>query len=164
MSKPFKSEILFTTLAIAAGTFLLGFLSWRFRATDPLWAIISFVLVYDPDMRSAFSSGFSRLVHTLLGVLIALAAIYVFGLHKWLLPLSLGISALICGVFLHFHTAWRVVLVTVALIIGASLLQPTAGLDIAISRAVEVSAGSLLAIIFSSLASHLRPQGDEEKN
>jgi len=147
----FRSQTFYAVLAIPLGAFLLGFIFWNFDNTDPMWSISSFVLVYDPDMRSALGAGLSRLAHTILGTIIAVTAIYSFGLHKWLMPVSLAFAALICGLFLHFRSSWRVVLVTVCLIVGSSLLQPSAGLHIAITRAIEVSAGSILAIVLSWL-------------
>jgi len=161
----FRNEkTLYAVLAIPAGTFLLGFIFWNFRNTDPMWSAASFVLVYDPDMRAAYSAGLSRLGHTLLGTLLALAMIYLFGLHKWLLPLGLSVAALVCGLFLHFHGSWRVVLVTVTLIIGSTLLQPEAGLEIALMRSVEVAAGSLLAIAFSRLVASLSSQSNDKED
>jgi uncharacterized membrane protein YccC len=159
-----NSKTLCAALAIPAGTFLLAFLFWHFHDTDPMWSVASFVLVYDPDMRAAYANGLARLGCTLLGSLIALATIYAFGLHKWLLPLSLSVAALVCGLFLHFRGSWRVVLVTVTLIIGSSLLQPDSGLQIALTRSLEVAAGSLLAIAFSRLVASLSDQPIEKED
>jgi uncharacterized membrane protein YccC len=127
-----------------------------------MWAISSFVLVYDPDMRIALGVGLWRLAHTILGTIIAIVAIYLFGVHKWLMPVSLAIAALICGVFLHFRRSWRVVLVTVCFIVGSSLLQPSAGLHIAVNRAIEVSAGSIVAIALSWLVARFAPRSTTE--
>ena len=117
-----------------------------------MWAIITFILVYDPDVRTAVAAGFSRLALTILGSGLAMAVVFVFGLHKWVLPLSLTLSALVCGLFLRSRSGWRIVLVTVALIAGSSLLQASAGPYIAVARSIEVTLGSLVAIGFSWLA------------
>jgi uncharacterized membrane protein YccC len=164
MHRLFKSQTFYAVLAIPIGAFLLGFTFWNFHNTDPMWSIASFVLVYDPDMRTAMGAGLSRLAHTILGTLIAITSIYCFGLHKWLMPLSLAIGALICGRFLHFRNSWRVVLVTVSLVVGSSLLQPDAGLQIALTRALEVSVGSLLAIAFSWLVARFSSPPTAQKN
>ena len=157
-----NAKTLYAALAIPAGTFLLGFIFWHFPNVDPMWSVASFVLVYDPDMRVATSSGLARLGYTLLGTVLALAVIYVFGLHKWVLPLGLSVAALVCGLFLHFRGSWRVVLVTVTLIIGSTLLQPQDGLQIALMRSVEVAAGSLVAIAFSRLVASVSGQSGEK--
>jgi len=121
-----------------------------------MWAIVSFVLIYDPDMRAAISSGLWRLGHTVAGSAIVLGLISAFGLHKWVMPASLAIGVLVCGVALRFHPSWKTLLVTIALVAGASLFQPGTGLDVATLRAIEVTVGSALAIVFSWVAARLR--------
>lgn len=146
-----RREALCTTLAVSLGALLLGVTFWSFN-TDPMWAIISFVLVYDPDVQSALKAGLSRLALTILGSVLAMGSVYAFGLQKWTLPLSLALTALICSSFIRSRAGWRVVLVTVALIVGSALLQPAMGSYIAVTRSIEVMGGSLLAIVFSALA------------
>jgi uncharacterized membrane protein YccC len=143
-----RLEALPTVLAVVLGSLLLGVAFWSFE-TDPMWAIISFVLVYDPDVHAAWKAGVSRLGLTIFGSLLAMALVFALGLHKWLLPASLAITALLCWAFLESRVAWRIVLVTVALIIGSSLLQPSAGRYIAVTRSIEVTVGSLLAAAFA---------------
>jgi uncharacterized membrane protein YgaE (UPF0421/DUF939 family) len=145
--------------AIALGAFLLGFLFWSFD-TDPMFAVIAFLLVFDSDMRAAIGDGLTRLWFTVLGTGIALVSIAVFGLHKWLLPLSLVVGALICATFVFARPARRIVLVSVALIVGSSLLEPEQGLQIALTRALEVAVGSLLAIAFSFFVAKLFPPAE----
>jgi uncharacterized membrane protein YccC len=145
-----RSEAFPTVLAVALGSLLLGLTFWSF-GTDPMWAIISFVLVYDPDVQAAWKAGVSRLGLTILGSLLAMALVFALGLHKWLMPAGLAITALICWAFLQSRLAWRIVLVTVALIVGSSLLQPNLGPYIAVTRSIEVSVGSLLAAAFALL-------------
>lgn len=150
MSAPSRPEALRTVLAVSLGALLLGLLFWSFQ-TDPMWAVISFVLVYDSDALATRKAGFSRLALTILGSALAMAAVFFLGLHKWLLPASLALSALVCWPFLPSRAGWRIVLVTVALIVGSSLLQPGSGPYIAVTRSLEVTCGSLLAIAFSLL-------------
>lgn len=138
-------------LAVSLGALLLGLTFWSFDNTDPMWAIISFVLVYDPNAQAALRAGLSRLALTVFGSALAMGSVFLLGLHKWLLPVSLALSAAICSAFLRNRSGWRIVLVTVALIVGSSLLQPTLGPYIAMTRSIEVTVGSLLAIAFSAL-------------
>lgn len=144
-----SSEAALTGLAVAGAGGILGLIFWSFDSTDPMWAIISFVLVFDPDVRVARTAALSRLALTVLGSAIAMAFVLAFGLHKWLLPLSVAMTAGVCGLFLRSRGSWRIVLVTVALIVGSSLLQPSLGSYIAVVRSIEVSSGSLLAVAFS---------------
>jgi uncharacterized membrane protein YccC len=150
------SKTFLALIAIPGGALLLGLFFWNLRNTDPMWAIVSFVLVYDPDMRAAISTGLWRLGHTVVGSGIVLALIFAFGLHKWVMPASLAIGVLVCGVALRFHPSWKTLLVTIALVAGSALLQPGTGTDVATLRAIEVTVGSALAIVFSWAAARLR--------
>lgn len=143
-------------MAIPLGAVTLGVFFWNIRNSDPMWAIVSFILVYDPDMRTARSVGLARLAHTVVGTGIALGVIYLFGEpHKWLMPLGLIVGALYCGLVLQFQNTWRVVLITIALVTGAYLFEPATGLYVALLRSAEVFAGSLVAIGFSWVAGKL---------
>lgn len=157
MSHMPRSEAFPTVLAMALGSLLLGITFWSF-GTDPMWAIISFVLVYDPDVKAAWKAGTSRLGLTILGSLLAMGLVFALGLHKWLLPAGLAITSLICWAFLKTRVAWRIVLVTVALIVGSSLLQPSAGPYIAVTRSIEVTAGSVLAALFAMIVERFSPK------
>ena len=137
-----------SVVAVAGGALLLGLVFWSFQ-TDPMWAIISFVLVYDPASGAVWKTAGMRLGMTVLGSVLAMALVTVCGLHKWLLPAGLGLATLVCWPFLRSRAGWRVMLVTVALIIGSSLLQPSAGAFIAVTRSIEVTVGSLLAAAIS---------------
>jgi uncharacterized membrane protein YccC len=145
-----RADAFRTVLAVSLGALLLGFTFWSFH-TDPMWAVISFVLVYDSDVQATRKAGLSRLALTILGSALAMAAVFALGLHKWLLPASLALAALVCWPFFPSRAAWRIVLVTVALIVGSALLQPSMGSYIAVTRSLEVTCGSLLAIAFSLL-------------
>lgn len=152
-----KSDTFYAVLAVTVGTFALGLMFWHIDGMDPMWAVSSFVLVYDPDMKAALSAGIQRLALTLLGVVISIAMLYLFGLHKWVLPASLALSTLICGLLLHFRTPWRVVLITVCLVVGSSLIEPgDPGSQIALTRAFEVFVGSLVAILLSWAVAGIR--------
>ncbi len=114
-----------------------------------MWAVAAFVLVYDPDPRTAYGAGFSRMLYTLIGCVFSVGLISLFGVHKWLLPLGLSGAVLICGYGFGFRGGWRALLVCVALVIGSSLIDPAGDIHIALTRGIEVAAGSALAILFS---------------
>ncbi len=154
MNRPLSLQTLLAVVAIPLGALLLGLIFWHLRNADPMWAIVSFVVVYDPDMKTARNVGLARLAYTALGTGLALGLIYLCGPQKWLMPLSLAVAALICGVGLRFGPSWRVLLITVTLVVGVSLYDPATGVQVALLRATEVLAGSVLAIIFSWVVSH----------
>jgi len=62
------------------------------------------------------------------------------------------VGALYSGLVLRFQNTWRVVVTTIALVVGAYLFEPATGVHVALLRAGEVFAGSVLAITLSWLA------------
>ncbi len=114
-----------------------------------MWGIISFILVYDPDDQIILSTAFKRVVFSVFGSLLALGVLFAFGDHKWALPAGIVLVSFVVSLTLKSRSARRIVLVTAALIIGSSLMNPAIATYIAVTRSVEVFAGSLLAIAFS---------------
>ena len=133
MLKLNKAQIV-EAVALAVGALVLGVTFWSYQTTEPMWAIISFVLVYAPESRRVMAAALSRLLMTILGSLLAVGTVWAFGVHKWTLPVSVGAIALLCGLFRRNRGEQRVVLVTVSLIIGSSLLEATSGPYIALTR------------------------------
>jgi len=128
-------------VVLLLGSLILGGIFWSFHNTDPMWGIISFILVYDPEDRIILSTAFKRILFTMFGSVLALGTIFAFGMHKWTLPASLVLLAFIFSVFLHSRPTRR--------IIRSSLTNPSLATYIAVTRSMEVSVGSLLAILFS---------------
>jgi uncharacterized membrane protein YccC len=155
-----KTAHIVEALALAVGALVLGLIFWSYE-TDPMWAIISFVLVYAPESQKVLMTAFSRLLMTILGSLLAMGTVWAFGVHKWTLPVSVGVIAMVCGLFRRDRAEQRVVLVTVALIIGSSLLEAGSGPYIALTRSIEVTVGSLLAVLFSWVISRLLKRKSE---
>jgi len=149
MARPPDLRTLYAAAAITVGTLVLGLVFWSTGAMNPMWAVVAFVLVYDPDAKTAYDSAVSRLLYTFLGCGLSAGAIMLFGVHRWLLPVCLGITVFLCGYFLRFRGAWRAFLVSVVLVVGSSVMEPSHDMRIAGMRVVEVTAGSVLAVLLS---------------
>ena len=140
----------FDVAAVFAGSLVLGLGFWSIGRQDPMWAIIAFVLVYEPGETEVMDAAVTRLYWTVIGSALAVIALTLGGVQKWVLPASLTLSMLIGIFFAPGLAARRVLLVTVALIVGSTLMQPSADLFIAITRSVEVAVGSFLAVGISA--------------
>ena len=146
---------IYDALTIGLGALALGRIFWGWGHTDPMWAIVAFVLVYNPDPREAYGSGLSRMFMTLVGCVIAVVAISLFGLHKWLVPVTLGLTVFGCGYFFQFRGAWRTLLICVIIVIGTTLAHPGGEVGFAITRAIEVASGSALAVLCAGVLEYL---------
>lgn len=135
----------FDVAAVLGGSLVLGAGFWSIGRQDPMWSIIAFVLVYEPGESEVMDAALTRLYWTVIGSVLAVILLTVGGAQRWVLPAGLTLAALM-GIFLAPSLmARRVLLVTVALIVGSTLMEASAGMFIAITRSVEVAAGSVLA-------------------
>ncbi|GAT32155.1 fusaric acid resistance protein-like [Terrimicrobium sacchariphilum] len=142
----------FDVVAVLAGSLVLGVGFWSLGRQDPMWAIIAFVLVYEPGEGEVLDHALTRLCWTVIGSVLAVAALTLGGVQKWVLPASLAIAMMLGIFFTPSLAARRVLLVTVALIVGSTLMQPSSDLFIAITRSVEVAVGSFLAVGVSAVS------------
>jgi len=138
-------DVLLEAAAILVGALAAGVTCWSF-GTDPMWAVMAFVLLYDSDKGLVLKAAARRLGLTVFGSVLAMAVIFACGVHKWTLPAALVIGVLVCGVFLPARASWRIVLVTVTLIVGSAILQASLGPYIAVTRSLEVFLGGVLAV------------------
>lgn len=139
----------FDIVAVVAGSLALGVGFWSIGRQDPMWSIIAFVLVYEPGDGEVLNAALTRMCWTVIGSLLAVLLLTAGGVQKWVMPAGLAVAALIGGFWAPSLPARRVLLVTVALIVGSTLMQPSADLFIAITRSIEVAVGSFLAAGFS---------------
>ena len=144
-----NQETIYASVALTIGAFILGGIFWVWLGFDPMIAVVSMVLVYNPDRRAAWGAGVGRLLLTLFGSALAVGIIYLVGLHRWLLPPVLGVAVFFSGYFLKFAGAWRSLPTCVALVIGASLMDSASDVHIALQRALEVTAGCVLGMMLS---------------
>ncbi len=135
----------FDVVAVLAGSFVLGVGFWSIGRQDPMWSIIAFVLVYEPGEGEVLRAALTRLYWTVVGSVLAVLLLATGGVQKWIMPAGLALAALIGVLWAPSLSARRVLLVTVALIVGSTLMEPSADLYIAITRSVEVAMGSFLA-------------------
>ena len=123
----------------------------HFKGTDPLWAIISVVVVSEPELVSAVLAFKSRVANTLIGCAVGLLFLFVLGPGVWSILLAMGVSVLICTSFIRVPVSWRIAPITVALVMMPSVLSHSvsAGLGIALRRTGEVLLGSAVAVCVS---------------
>ena len=140
---------------ILIGCAIVWFVLDRFNHPNPLWALISVIIVTEPELSAAFLAFNSRMVNTLIGCAVGLSFLYLLGPHHWSVLLGIIVSVIICTSFIRVPGSWRVAPVTVAVLIAPSVLGGgrSAGLATAIDRTVEVLVGSAVALLITYVAS-----------
>jgi uncharacterized membrane protein YccC len=114
-----------------------------------LWALISVIIVTEPELSAAWMAFLSRIVNTFIGAAVGLPLLYLFGPEFWSVLLGITISVLICTHLIKIPGSWRVAPVTVAIVMMPSVLAASrsAGLSTAIDRTEEVLVGSGVALL-----------------
>ena len=149
-------------LRICLGTSILWFLLQYIGDTNPLWAIISLVLVTETHLQGTWLNFKARMIHTIIGCIIGFLSLLLFQGQSWTLPMALTATVLVCNYLTHVPLGWRVAPVTAAIIISAGMTQKTAigGIDVAAHRTIEVLIGSTMALIITWIVSRFWREED----
>src|SRR5229473_3002159 len=140
---------------ILIGCVIVWFVLNRINHPNPLWALISVIIVTEPELSAAFLAFNSRLVNTLIGCAAGLSFLYLLGPSYWSIILGIFVSVILCTHFIRVPGSWRVAPVTVAILMTPIVLgggRP-AGLAAAIDRTEEVLLGSAVALLITYVAS-----------
>jgi Fusaric acid resistance protein-like len=81
---------------VLLGTAFLWFLLRYLGDRNPVWAIISFIVVSDPSIEVTRPAFLTRITHTLMGCIVGIVSILIFGATDWMLPIALTATALVC--------------------------------------------------------------------
>jgi uncharacterized membrane protein YccC len=143
---------------ICLGTTLLWFLLRYLGDTNPVWAIISFIVVTDPTIEKAHPNFLSRINNTIVGCIAGIAFVMLFGSPEWLLPICLTATALIASLLVKGSSNWKLATATAALIVSSAIVDHSSltALEQALRRTAEVACGSITAVLFSWLFSASR--------
>src|SRR6267143_4745790 len=140
---------------ILIGCAIVWFVLDRIHRPNPLWALISVIVVTEPELGAAFLAFNSRIVNTLIGCAVGLSFLYLLGPSRWSILLGIIVSVLICTNLIRVPGSWRVAPVTVAILMTPSVLGGgrSTGLATAIDRTEEVLLGSAVALLITYVAS-----------
>jgi uncharacterized membrane protein YccC len=129
----------------------------HFMGHNALWALVSVIIVTEPEPSAAWMAFISRIVNTLIGAAIGLPLMYFLGPSFWSVLLGTTISVVICTQLTSVPGSWRVAPITVAIVMTPSVLAASrsAGIRAAIDRTEEVLIGSAVALLITLCASFI---------
>jgi uncharacterized membrane protein YccC len=145
-------------LRIVAGCALLWVIFHRWSHRELLWAIISVIIVTEPELSAALLAFNSRIVNTLIGCAVAFPLLYFLGPNFWSILLGITISVFVSAQVIKVPGSWRVAPVTVAIVMTPGLLESSrsASFKTAIDRTVEVLIGSVVALLITFLGALIK--------
>jgi uncharacterized membrane protein YccC len=157
------------TVRIFIGTAALWFITQTMHTPAPLWAIISLIIVTEPQMRLAWLAFRSRMINTLMGAVVGFAVLALRGIDAATFVSAIAFTALLSTYINRVQQGWRLAPITTALVISAGITQQSAanGMEVALWRTFEVFLGSAVALGVSVLMAYIwlppEPAGEAEK-
>jgi uncharacterized membrane protein YccC len=122
---------------------------------NPIWAMISTVIVLDPVLQTTLLNFKSRFAHTLVGSAIGFLLLVAVPRYPYaIIPLGMALASLVCTTVLSLPGNWKIAPVTAALVMAAGVTahSETAGLTTALRRIGEVLFGSAVAVAVTGAA------------
>ena len=119
-----------------------------------MWALISVIMISEPDFDIVRSGTVSRMINTVVGCAIGLFFIYVAGASFLSLLAALGVSVFISTSFKKYPASWKLAPVTVVIVMVPTLMDQLSLRDdtvIALTRTGEVLYGTLVAFALAGL-------------
>jgi uncharacterized membrane protein YccC len=135
-------------LRILAGTTIVWFSLQGLHAEDRLWAVISVIVISEPKFQGAVIAFKSRVLNTVVGCVVALVFLELFGLGSWSILAAMAASVVAGAYLISAHLAWRIAPVTVAIIMipGMAERSHTLALHAALWRTGATLYGSGIAV------------------
>lgn len=142
---------------IFIGTALLWLITQAMHASSPLWAIISLIIVTEPQMRLAWLAFRTRMLNTFVGSVVGFAVLASAGPSPWAFVPAIAFTALLSTYVNRVQQGWRLAPITTALVLSAGLTQQSAanGMMVALERTFEVFLGSAMALLVSVLMARI---------
>lgn len=149
-----KRSALLYAVRILLGCLITWWSLFYLSDSKKVWALISVVIVSEPDFESIRQSMISRIVNTLTGCALGLLFIWLAGLNVWSMMGAVGASVLVATSFRNYPSSWKLAPVTVIIIMIPTLLENAGWSDsllTALLRTGEVLYGSFVAFVLGWL-------------
>ncbi|MDE2401358.1 MAG: FUSC family protein [Burkholderiales bacterium] len=146
-----KKNALVYLVKILTGSLMAWFGLRALGIPDPYWAMISVIIVTEPDVSVARANFKSRLINTISGSVIAFLALSMFGGHFWSILLAMTLAVLVAMLWENYPSNWRLGPITVVILMAVAPNGSGASqeLHLALLRVVEVLGGSVIALMQS---------------
>ena len=124
---------------------------------DPLWGLISTVVVTDLKFEGAVNSFVSRLLNTVIGCstgLLFLRAFGTWGASPAMVLLAMALAIIVSADFVRVPLSWRIAPITTAIVMTPAYLShsPEAAWRASLERTGDVVIGSVVAVAVSAVA------------
>lgn len=141
-------------LRILLGCIIVWITLSCFNDSRKVWALISVIVVSEPDYQAIRNASISRVINTIVGCLLGLLFVYAFGIHVWSLMAGITVAVVLATSFNKYPSSWKLAPVTVIIVMMPALVENATVKDamtVALLRTGEVLFGCFVAFLLSLL-------------
>lgn len=163
----FKLAGLSYTFRILLGCIIVWVTLSYFQDARKIWALISVIVVSEPDYQAIRNASITRVLNTIVGCSIGLLLVWAFEVHVWSLMAGIAIAVLVGTTFNKYPSSWKLAPVTVIIVMMPSLTENAAlkdAMTVALSRTAEVLFGCLVAFMLSLIFREIEKMLSKEKD
>lgn len=155
----FSNKSIVYPFRILLGCTIVWWSLYYLHDSRKIWAVISVIVVTDPDIDTLRIGTVSRIVNTMVGCVTGLLFIYVAGVNFWSLMAAIAVSVLLSTSFKNYPASWKLAPSTVAIIMVPSISENIswqAAMEVSLTRTGEVLYGTLVAFLLGVALSAIR--------
>ncbi len=139
-------------MRILLGCMIVWWTLSYFNDVRKVWALISVIVVTEPDYEAIRNASISRVINTVVGCLIGLFFVSVFGVAVWSLLAAITVAVVLGTSFNKYPSSWKLAPVTVIIVMMPAVTENAALKDammVALTRTGEVLFGCFVAFMLS---------------
>ncbi|RCS23625.1 FUSC family protein [Phyllobacterium salinisoli] len=124
---------------------------------DPVWGVITVLIVSDPDVATALDLAKVRTINTAVGCTVGLATMLIFGYSPEASLVAIALTVISIMMIDHYPANWRLAPATVFIVMDAGRLAATQHQEIsyAMMRMLEIAVGCGVALALARLYTYL---------
>ena len=148
----------------ATKTLLGGLICWYglsfLGVDDPIWAVITVIIVSDADIRATLNSAMARTINTTVGCAVGMTTMLLFGYSPQAGLVAAGFTVFAILLIDKYPSNWRLAPATVVILMDAGRLAADyhQGIIYALLRFAEIIVGCAVAIalawVYSRIFAH----------
>jgi uncharacterized membrane protein YccC len=153
------------SLLYSAKTLLGACLCWygltAFGVDNPIWSVITVIIVSDADLSTTATLAKVRVINTAVGCASGLISMLLFGYTPLVCLLTAAVTVLFVTSLQRYPANWRLAPVTVVILMnaGSQAVGKEAEVILALLRAVEIGVGSAVALLLAHFFSQVAHRG-----
>lgn len=155
----FNIKSILYAVRIVLGCLIVWYSLFFVEDMKKIWAIISVIVISDPDFTALREATVSRVVNTIVGCLVGLVFVYFAGGSVISLLAGVAVSVIISTSFKNYPASWKLAPCTVSIVIMAAMAPNVhwrEAMLLALSRTGEVLYGCMVAFLLGYIFTHLQ--------